>query len=392
MSDFTQKNFDRNTVIERMDKMWKLGARFGQESEPYAVYLEELVSDRFVLCNGMHVLRDELCISFHNCATDTNETADVANCAADLTLPSILCTLAYTGCGDRVDMASAAIYEKMVASRFASISELGEIKPERFNPTGGGTDDGSTLAAVTIHHQIDNTLRERLYEGNTKNFILVNFDLKTHCGKISVQEESVIKDGVDSFEDLDLFFGQCRESMWREARSACGAIVGCLRGFDPNNHVHVRIRKDLGEENFEYLSKNQIYGQPNCVPVTFLVAAAIVSIQGMINTAKACAHHMDEREVAHLTASVSVNSASVEPVGTADTIIYLARATAFQGEVKLQGLGTDATKYTATINNNKVLLTYNMTRAGRYPVETFRLEHEDDPSEDHKFETANELI
>jgi len=391
MSHSPRSKFDTNLVVEKLDKMWSLGARFGQESEPYAIYLEELVSDRFVLCNGMHVLRDELSLSYHTCNSDKNDV-NVSSCSADFKLPSIICTLAYTGCGDRVDMASAAIYEKMVASRFASISELGEIKPERFNPTGGGTDDGSTLAAVTIHHQIDNTLRERLYEGNTKNFILVNFDLKTHCGKISVQEESVIKDGVDSFEDLDLFFGQCRESMWREARSACGAIVGCLRGFDPNNHVHVRIRKDLGEENFEYLSKNQIYGQPNCVPVTFLVAAAIVSIQGMINTAKACAHHMDEREVAHLTASVSVNSASVEPVGTADTIIYLARATAFQGEVKLQGLGTDATKYTATINNNKVLLTYNMTRAGRYPVETFRLEHEDDPSEDHKFETANELI
>jgi len=377
--------FDRNALVEKLDKMWSLGARFGQESEPYAVYLEELVSDRFVLCNGMHVLRDELCISFHNCSTDKDETADVSNCSADVTLPSILCTLAYTGCGDRVDMASAAIYEKMVASRFASISELGEIKPERFNPTGGGTDDGATLAAVTIHHQIDNTLRTKLYEGNPKNFILVNFDLKTHCGKISVKDDVVIKDGPDTFEDLDLFFGQCRESMWREARSACGAIVGCLRGYDPNNHVHVRIRRDLGEENFEYLSNNQVYGQPNCIPVTFLVAAAIVSIQGMINTAKACAHHMDEREVAHLTASISVNSAGVEQVGTSDTIIYLARATAFQGEVKLQGLGTDAKLYTATISNNKVLLTYNLTRAGRYPVETFRLEHDEDSEEAHKF-------
>jgi hypothetical protein len=61
------------------------------------------------------------------------------SCVSDVALPSVLCTLAHTNCGDRICQAASKVYEKVVASRFASISETGEIKPEVFYPTGGGT-------------------------------------------------------------------------------------------------------------------------------------------------------------------------------------------------------------------------------------------------------------
>eukprot|EP00961_Rhodomonas_salina_P096030 1291382-Rhodomonas_salina.1 len=43
------------------------------------------------------------------------------------------------------------------------------------------------------------------------------------------------------------------------------------------------LRRDLGEENYAYLTKNDILADDGS-PVTFLVAAAIISIQGMKDT------------------------------------------------------------------------------------------------------------
>jgi hypothetical protein len=53
---------------------------------------------------------------------------------------------------------------------------------------------------------------------------------------------------------------------------------------------------------------------------------------------------MDERGVASLTASIAVNTANV---GVNDYVVYVARATVFDGCITKQGLGRHATKYTA---------------------------------------------
>jgi hypothetical protein len=50
-----------------------------------------------------------------------------------------------TPCGDRIHQGEAtSSYEQIVASRFATLSEIGEFKLEAFSPTGAGTDDGRT--------------------------------------------------------------------------------------------------------------------------------------------------------------------------------------------------------------------------------------------------------
>ena len=70
------------------------------------------------------------------------------------------------------------------------------------------------------------------------------------------------------------------------------------------------------------------------------IASAIVAVRGIRNTAMALTQEMDERGVAHLTASVTVNRPSRD-----DLVIYLARATVFNGMVKIQTLGLDAKLY-----------------------------------------------
>jgi len=340
--------FDPSAAKLRLENLWKLRAKFGMERKAYYTYLDELVTDRFQLINGLQVLRDEL-----QFATDT-ELSDLVACGADLSVPTVVTTLAHTNCGDRIHQGEATkAYERVVASRFATISEIGELKLESFAPTGGGTDDGATLAHVTVAHALDKPLKERIYSGNAQSFLMVAIDLKTHVGRMDDRRSGTS-------------YGRTAESPWREPRAACGAIVGALAGYNEGNGVHQRIRGDLGEENFEFLRKNKITAADGA-DVTAAVASAIVAIQGMLNTAFAFAKELDERGVAHLTASVTVNRPSMD-----DPVIYLSRATVFQGRVCVQGLGTDARKYTARMvdheGDRRLLLVYDGRETGGFPV------------------------
>jgi hypothetical protein len=263
-------------------------------------------------------------------------------------------TLAHTNCGDRIHQGEATTsYEQIVAARFACMSEIGEFKLEAFSPTGGGTDDGNTLAHVTVAHQLDAPIRTALYEGNAASFVLVNVDLKTHVGRIDLASGKVL-------------IGQTKESKWRESRAACGAIVGTLKKYNADNGVHRRIREDLGEANFAHLTEKGVRTRDG-VDVTVAVAAAIVAIQGMLNTAAALETELDERGVGHLTASLTVNRPHLD-----DTIVYLARATVFAGETRVQGFGTDASKYSGRIveykGDRRLLLVYDGVDATEHPA------------------------
>jgi hypothetical protein len=338
----------------------------------------------------MQLLRDELQLTFTKtdyCSPSDNRYKTVDNCCADVTIPSVVCTVAHTNCGDRICQASTTLYQQVVCSRFASISELGEMKPELFNPTGGGTDDGATLAHVTVRHMFHDDLRNfickfaALYifyfispllvircvdDGNRQSFSLVSFDIKTHCGKLIVGEQETIIDRQTPMTGLHLFFGSARESIWRDARSACGALYGCLNGYNEFNGVHRRLRADLGEPNYHYLSTQQVHADDSTTPVTYLIAAAIVAVRGMVNTARALLTEMDERGVGSCTASITINSAAV---GEPDWVLYLARCTVFQGSITIQGLGTDATKYTASVSyDDTITLHYNRHHIDQYPV------------------------
>jgi hypothetical protein len=332
--------FDPSGARKRVDKLWSLAAAFGMERSALHVYMNEIVSDRYALVSGMQMLRDELQL-----ADPDKEDSDVSACGADVSVPSVVPSLATTNCGDRANQGEASvIYGQVVAGRFATITEIGDLKMEVFNPTGGGTDDGGTFAHVTVAHALDKTLCKRIYGGNAQSYQLFAFDLKTHCGRLDPEPGRSL-------------YGQTQESRFREARAACGAIVRTIIGFDGNNPVHVRVRRDLGEDNYWYLRDSKILADDG-TNVNMVVAAAIVCITGMHATARALCTEMDERGVAHLTASVTVNRPSRD-----DTIVYLGRATVFGGELAWQGLGIDAKKYGAKVvehdRDRRLVLTYD---------------------------------
>lgn len=344
--------FDRSAAKTRLDKLWRLEAEFGTERTANRVLLDELVSDRLQLLSGLQVIRDELQLAIPPGA------ADRESCAADFSQPSVLTTQAFTNCGDRIHHGETDLYRQIVASRFATITEIGSLKPEAFHPTGGGTDDGATLAHVTWAHALDAPLQRRLYEGNPKSFVLCAFDLKTHVGR---QDE----DGAA------IEFGKTQESPWREPRAACGAIVGTLAAYDESNAVHRRLRGTLGEANFELLSKRGVKTSDG-IDITAAVAAAIVAVQGMLDTARALGHEMDERGVAHLTASTTVNRPSMR-----HTMLYFSRATVFDGEIATQGFGVDASKYGGAMvahrsGTPRLSMTYGGRGARELPIERTR--------------------
>lgn len=315
--------FDKSAAKQRLERLWGLKALFGTERGATRILLDEIVSDRLQLVAGMHVLRDELHFA------PKPARADREACSADYSQPCVVTTLAFTNCGDRIHQGEVDRYEQIVGSRFATLSEMGTLKPESFRPTGGGTDDGATLAHVTWAHALDEPLRKMLYGGNAQSYLLCGFDLKTHLGRLDEDNGAIS-------------FGKTQESPWREPRAACGAIMGTLAKYDEKNDVHRRLRSDLGEANYELLTTKGIKSKEG-VDITAAVAAAIVAVQGLNETARALETEMDERGLSHLTASITVNRAAMP-----DTMIYLARATVFGGEVTRQGFGTDARDYSGS--------------------------------------------
>ena len=341
--------FDPSAADARLKRLWNLEAQFGNERGANRIFLDEMVSDRLQLVSGMQLLRDEL--QFAPARGDEDREA----CHADLSIPSVVTTLAFTNCGDRIHQGEVERYVQVVASRFATLSEVGTLKPEAFRPTGGGTDDGATLAHVTWAHVLDEPLRKRVYGGNAQSFVMCGFDLKAHLGRLDTKEGEVR-------------FGTTQESAWREPRAACGAIVGALANYDAKNDVHRRIRDDIGEASFAFLVKEGVRTKDG-IDITPAVGAAIVAVQGMLDTARALTHEMDERGVAHLTASLTVNRS-----GIPDTMIYLARATVFGGKLMTQGFGVDAQKYAGEMfayeADRRLLMTYDGRNGTKLGVET----------------------
>ncbi|MGK7936584.1 MAG: hypothetical protein AB4206_12420 [Xenococcaceae cyanobacterium] len=52
--------FDPTAAQKRIAQFWSLSASFGMERNAYHNYLNEIVSDRYVLIKGLQILRDEL--------------------------------------------------------------------------------------------------------------------------------------------------------------------------------------------------------------------------------------------------------------------------------------------------------------------------------------------
>lgn len=359
--------FADHLARERVERLWQLPSHFGFERNSNHIYLTELISDRYQLVSGMQLLRDELQLARGRTSTD------VTACAADLSVPSVLTTMAFTTCGDRIHQGEADHFRRIVANRFATISEVGDLKLESFSPAGGGTDDGATLAHVTVSHHIDDQVRAVLYDGNPASYVLVGLDLMTHVGRLESQPNADGSAGLPSF-------GTTRESPWREPRAACGALRGALYQYNRESRVHRRVLNDLGDDNFAFLRDRGVRSTEG-VDVTMVVAASIVAVRGIHNVAQALTHELDARGVGHLSASITVNRTSAD-----DTLIYCARATVFGGEIRVQGLGLDATQYTARIvahaGDGRLALTYGGADPAQMPVASSRYEVAGTPASD----------
>jgi len=340
--------FNPSSASVRHDRFWALPATFGMERNALFGYLHEIVRDRYVLVNGLQLLRDELQIA-------NLDDHPLGVCATDLSIPSVLTTLAHTHCGDRIHQNEAKhTYEEVIANRFAFLSEIGGAKLESFTPAGGGIDDAATLAHVTSSHQLDAKLRERLYAGNKQSYVLLNVDLQSHVGR--------------SDEGEVTSFGQTREAPWRDPRAACGAVVGALRNYHGANAVHRRIRSQLGEENYALLAERGVHTKDG-IDITAVVAASIIIVRGLELTLAAFAHELDERGLSHVTASLTVNRVSLN-----DTLVYLARGTTFAGEIRMQGFGTDAAAYSGRLvehdDDARLVLAYDGQDGGTLPIRT----------------------
>ena len=110
--------FDRTAARARLARLWKLDAQFGMERGGNRVLLDEIVSDRLQLLSGLQVLRDELQLATPPASTDREM------CAADFSQASVLTTQAFTNCGDRILHGETDLYRQIVATRFATVSEL----------------------------------------------------------------------------------------------------------------------------------------------------------------------------------------------------------------------------------------------------------------------------
>ncbi|MEL6911920.1 MAG: hypothetical protein AAFO85_17210, partial [Cyanobacteria bacterium J06598_4] len=86
------------------------------------------------------------------------------------------------------------------------------------------------------------------------------------------------------------------------------------------------------------------------------------------NTAMAMTQEIDERGMAHLTASTTVNRPSRD-----DLVLYLARATVFNGKVRIQSLGTKAELYSGKLikyaGERRLQLSYGDLDGESLPVE-----------------------
>lgn len=342
--------FENNSVEERLKDFWNLkGNFFGMSRSLNFFHIEQIVRDRLTLTHGYNILNDEMYLA-------------PSPVGANFTAPSVITTVAHTMCGDRIQQSNTRrAYEDAVAARFAVKTRKGELKPEKFFPAGGGTADGGTLAHVTFAHASDKAIRKRLFEGNAKSYILTSFDLQGHVGVCE--------------EDGKIVYGKVSESPYRETRNACGAIGGLLAHYNPHNSDHQRIMKDLGAENFSYLQKNKIV-TPEGIDINTAVAAAIVAVEGvnqtiigMITELSTQDSESQKRTLAHLTSSITENV-----VGKDDNTIYLNRATLFNNQIKTQGFGTDARKYSGKLvmhkSEKRLVLAYDGKSLDEFPVET----------------------
>eukprot|EP00294_Goniomonas_avonlea_P000732 CAMPEP_0114551504 /NCGR_PEP_ID=MMETSP0114-20121206/6640_1 /TAXON_ID=31324 /ORGANISM="Goniomonas sp, Strain m" /LENGTH=910 /DNA_ID=CAMNT_0001736345 /DNA_START=301 /DNA_END=3034 /DNA_ORIENTATION=+ len=226
-------------------------------------------------------------------------------------------------------------------------------------PAGGGAEDASALVRVATRHQLDHSVEAAVYGGNSKSYSVACFDLMGHVGLTEETNVFGRKNG-----EHKVSFGSAQESWWRDPQSACSAIIHCLRSYNGSNPVHRRLRRDLGEDNYDFLSSAPRWAAGDkgdrMVALNAVVAAAIIVVRGAMNTLNCLHKTIKERTCAHVTASILVNRAS-----KADLVISLGRGTVFGDSCMWQGFGVDAREYSgkmvAVAGEHRLMLRYSGT-------------------------------
>lgn len=336
-------SFDTSYVQERLDLMWQQEMFFGRERNPRHVYTEKIGTDRWILMGTFRRVDNPFGFQPEPVGINLRDQ------------PIVIPTVAHAMCVDRcLQGQSAQLYKESVGAFFAFKEASGIPQIERNFTLGGGAEEGAVLAHVTAGHSLAGIINRLQDGGHPQSFFLHGIDIQTHVGLT-----------VDSSSDRR--YGVVHEYHGLGERPACGAIVGMLRSYDPRNRVHLRLRADLGEHNYRFLSQEGVHTLDG-IDITYVVAAAIIAVQGLENTLHALPQELHPRALAHLTASVVVNETASD-----GHIIYLCRATGFNGTSTQQGFGTDASQYSGSLvkhhdDKARLELTYNGSRQGAFPV------------------------
>lgn len=335
-------SFDPSYAQGRLDLLWSRQMPFGRERNPLHVYIKKIGEDRWILFGDFRRADNPFAFQDQPVGVNFEKSAVVVP------------TVAHSLCTDRCNQGEVAdTYRHAIGTFFAFKEGSGIPQIERNFTLGGGAEDGAVLAHATSGHSLAGIVR-RLQQGHPQSYFLHGVDIQTHVG-------------LKTLPDRQRQYGVVTEYHGLGERPACGAIMGTLRSYDQKNHVHQRLRRDLGEDNYAYLTEQGVFTSEG-IDITPVVAAAIVAVQGLKNTLSALPHELHSRALAHLTASVIVNETA-----SAGRIIYLARATGFHGTSTYQGFDTDAKQYGGSIvdhhdGNLRLELSYNGWRQGAFPI------------------------
>ncbi len=338
-------SFNPSYAQERLDLMWQQEMLFGRERNPRHVYTEKIGKDRWVLMGAFR--RADNPFAFQPEPVGVNLRQQ----------PIVVPTVAHAMCVDRcIQGQSAELYRQSIGAFFGFKEASGLPQIERNFTLGGGAEEGGVLAHVTAGHSLAGIINRLQDGGHPQSFFLHGIDIQTHVG-LTIDSSSTRRYGV------------VHEYHGLGERPACGAIVGMLRHYNDKNRVHKRLRTDLGEDNYRLLSTEGVKTSEG-IEITYVVAAAIIAVQGLQHTLDALPQELHQRALAHLTASVIVNETASDGL-----IIYLGRATGFNGVLRHQGFGTDASQYSGSLvkhhdDKPRLELTYNRWRQGQFPVDS----------------------
>ena len=282
--------FDPSVARERLERLWELAAQFGLERGSNRVFLDEIVSDRLQLLSGPPGAARRAAVLPSRRRRRIAKPARPTSPSRASSRPSRSPTAVTASTTARSSTTSASS-----RARFATLSELGTLKPEAFHPPAAART--TARRSRTSRGRTSSTSRcaARLRRATPQSFVLCAFDLKTHVGRARRARATSCSAG------RGVLVARAARGVRRDRRRARGVTTSGTTST-------ARIRDDLGED--ELRAALRADGRAHATKASTSPRSSrrrSSPIQGMRDTARALQHEMDERGVAHLTASMTVN-------------------------------------------------------------------------------------